>query len=131
MSSLTKFTNVAAIPPTLASIEYQGEEYKFQIKTLNAGEFESLTEKAFGVRRKNGKKTSEDAANYRSRMIAATVLDEDGTARFSLNIVRSWPNKLSNLVFKEVQKVNDMIEDEGDDEADDLGKSSPETPEQD
>ena len=127
MSSLTKFTNVAAIPPAPASIEYQGEEYKFQIRTLNAGEFESITEKAFGVGRKNGKKSAEDAANYRSRMIAATVLDEDGTARFSLNIVRAWPNKLSNLVFKEVQKVNDMIEDEEGDEDDGMGKSSPET----
>lgn len=127
MSSLTQFTNAPAIPPTPATIEYQGTEYKFLIKTLTAGEFESVTEKAFGVGRKGTKKTSESAANYRSRMISQTILDEDGTDRFSLKIVMGWPNKLSNLVFKEVQKVNDMIEDVEDEDEDDAGKSSPET----
>jgi hypothetical protein len=120
MSSLAQFINVAKEGPTPASIVWKGETYNFLIKTLNAGEIESVSEKAFGV---GANKKKAEGGNFRSRMIAAAVLDEDGSRKFSVDIVKAWPNKLSNLVYAEVAKVNDL----GQDDEDDAGEASPET----
>jgi hypothetical protein len=122
MSSLTFFTNAAKCPPVPRTIKYEGKEYTFLVKKLNAGEAESVGEKAYGVGDKKGKK----AGNFRSRWIASAILDEDGTDRFSLNIVIGWPNDLANAVFAEVAEVNNLTRKDDDDE-DDAGEASPET----
>lgn len=118
MNLLQQIQAASSSEPVPKDFHYKNTHYKFFVKVLPASEVEAIGER--GLKKKN--KDAEMA--FRSRMIAAAVIDEDGKG-IPFGIVRNMPNALSMAFWKVVSEVNDI--EQGDEEDDEPGKDLPQT----
>lgn len=115
--SLINLLQNAKAEKVAKSFKFGGTTYDFFVKVLTAKEVEGIGERQI----KN--KGKEVDLNFRSRMIAAAVVDEDGNG-IPLNLALQMPNALSMKFWKCVAEVNDL---DASDEEDAEGKPSPAT----
>jgi hypothetical protein len=115
MNLLQQIQAASSSEPIAKFFDYKGKKYEFFVKVLPASEVEAIGER--GLKKKN----KDAEMSFRSRMISAAVVDEDGKG-IPFNIARSMPNALSMAFWKAVSEVNDI--EQGDDEDDSEGKDS-------
>lgn len=128
MSLLSQIQSQINQEPVPRDFHYKGVDYKFLVKIIPASEVETIGERGLN----KGKKNKAEQVNFRSRMIAAAVVGDDGKG-IPFNLCRAMPNGLSLRFWKAVAEVNDLDVDDDEDEDGVTAeeKSSPETPEAD